>query len=277
MNDEQLIWEAYTKTNDVMVLYRGDSSNIKTQSLDKADPLALFGQGIYLTNNKRIANDYKSKGSRSLYTLNGAKTKQEVIDGYIRRLARGIDENGNDTPPFNSYDLPPFVDDPVRLKRIEFARQRWEKEKHKYEIRIGVDKTGKILEKNTGNLSIYEVPKDFINKTYNVEEEINPEVIDCLCSSLLADGDNCSILKQITQENEDGFRPSFREVWQILRNSDLGGRLVSQKSQIVFRRKMKDIGYTGLEYSGGITMGGGVLHRAFVFWDEQKINKFKKS
>jgi hypothetical protein len=276
MNDEQLIWEAYTKTNDVMVLYRGDSSNIKTQSLDKADTKALFGQGIYLTNNKRIANDYKSKGGKPIFSLAGAKTKQEVIDYYIKILAGYIDENGNDIHPFDlsRKELPPFVDDPIRLKRLEFARQKWEKEKHKYEIRIGVDKSGKILEKNTGYLSIYEVPNDFINKTYNVEEEIDPDVIDCLCLSIRDTDPSCSILKQITQTDEDGFRPTFRAVWNILRDYE---QMLNQKSQIVFRRKMKDIGYTGLEYSGGITMGGGVLHRAFVFWDEQKINKFKKS
>jgi hypothetical protein len=38
---------------------------------------------------------------------------------------------------------------------------------------------------------------------------------------------------------------------------------------------MKRLGYTGIEYAGGITMRGGIRHRAFVFWDEQGLQKYR--
>ena len=51
-------------TDNTITLYRGDSSIIQQFSVDASDDMALFGIGIYLTDNKTIAADYTLKSSQ---------------------------------------------------------------------------------------------------------------------------------------------------------------------------------------------------------------------
>lgn len=258
--------------NNFLTLYRGDSSDIGTHSLDKGDVDALFGQGIYLTSNKRIAGDYKLKGSQDvIFRSNGFKTKEKVIEQYISRLSRHIDKDGK--PSIYEISLPSFIDDPERLKRLEFAKQKWDEIKDQYDVRINVDGSSAIVKKQSGNISVYRIPLDIINRTYDVEDEIEDTAIDSLCSAIRVTDGNCRILKDIVGKDEDGFLPTFRNVWNELRRMDY---LSDKESQITFRKAMRSNGgYKGLEYAGGVTMGGGIHHRAFVLWDEQGLIKYR--
>jgi hypothetical protein len=258
--------------DNFLTLYRGDSSDIGTHSLDKGDVNALFGQGIYLTSNKRIAGDYKLKGSQDvIFRGNGFKTKEKVIEQYISRSSRHIDKDGKDS--FYEIPLPPSTIDPERLKRLEFAKQKWDEIKDQYDVRINVDGSSAIVKKQSGNISVYRIPLDIINRTYDVEEEIKDTAIDSLCNAIRVTDGNCRILKDIVRKDEDGFLPTFRNVWNELRRMDY---LSDKESQIAFRKAMRSNGgYKGLEYAGGITMGGGIHHRAFVLWDEQGLIKYR--
>jgi hypothetical protein len=57
-----LIWLAEAKMNQSVKLYRGDSTKISRFSMDHADKLSLYGPGIYLTTNKKVAEEYTRKG-----------------------------------------------------------------------------------------------------------------------------------------------------------------------------------------------------------------------
>ena len=253
--------------DNFLTLYRGDSSNIGTHSLDKGDVDALFGQGIYLTSNKRIAGDYKLKGSQDvIFRGDGFKTKEKVLDVYLRGQARFIDKDGNDS-------FYPIYDDSSISKRMEFAKQKWDKIKDQYDIRINVDGSSAIVKKQSGNIAVYKIPLDIINGTYDVEYEIDETAIDSLCDAITKTGGNCRILRNIIFKDEDGFLPTFRSVWNELRSREY---LSDKESQIAFRKAMKSNGgYKGLEYAGGVTMGGGIHHRAFVLWDEQGLAKYR--
>lgn len=255
-------------------LYRGDSSDYKIHSLSKGDHNALFGQGIYLTNSKRIAGDYTVKGNQDvIFRCSGCRTKQSVVEAFIRVKAQQFDDNGVEN--YYTTSLPPMVDDPIRIKRLGYARDYWEKIKKDYEIRINVDGTGSIVKKLTGHVSIYEIPNEIIEKTYNTEEEIDDHVLNALCAAARSEGWSCRDIQNISLEDEDGFKTSFRKIWQFL--SDSGWGVANNKRfQTNFRREMKNLGYTGLFYSGGVTMGGGNRHNAYVFWDEQGIKKYRK-
>lgn len=256
-----------------ITLYRGDYTNHKIHSLSKGDIGALFGQGIYLTNNKRIAADYTVKGDgKVLFRCNGCKTKQATIDSFIRTNAQNFDENGKET--FYPVSLPAMVDDPVRIKRLNYSKQHWEKIKKDYEIRINVDKTSVIRKKNSGHISIYEIPAEVVNSLYDTDEEINEKVLNALCQAMIVINSSCNEINQLSKEDEDGFKPTFRIIWKKLVDEGLG-IINSQKFQTAFRKEMKALGYKGLLYSGGATMGGGIKHRAYVFWDEQGLLKYR--
>lgn len=265
--------------NSSIVLYRGDPAKYGIHSLSKGDTGALFGQGIYLTNNRRIAGDYTVKGDQDvIFRCSGCKTKQRVIDSFIRVQATFFDDNGNRT--YYQTNLPAFVDDPLRIKRLDFAKRHWDSIKKDYEIRINVDGNSVIRKKSSGHVSIYEIPIDLINSTYNVEEEIHDDVLTALCRAARATGDNCNEIYELAQVDEDGFKPSFRTLWTELVGGSWG-RLPSQSAenqefQASFRQEMKRLGYKGLFYHGGATMGGGIRHKAYVFWDEQGLRKYRK-
>lgn len=275
-NDSLILENLYSaiieNNSEFLTLYRGDSSEISTHSLDKTDVNALFGHGIYLTSSKRIAGDYKLKGSNDIiFRGNGFKTKNDVIERYIKDKARFIDKDGNKS----FYEIPfsGWANNPEDSKRIEFARKEWDKIKNQCDVRINVDGTSAIVKKQSGKISTYNIPLDIINRTYNVEEEIDQVAIDSFCDALRKIGDNCSVLRDIIYKDEDGFLPTFRNVWLELRRREY---FSDKESQIAFRKAMKSNGgYKGLEYAGGVTMGGGINHRAFVLWDEQGISKYR--
>ena len=262
-------------TESTVILYRGDPAKYKTHSLSKGDVNALFGQGIYLTSNKRIAGDYTVKGGQdTLFRGSGYKTKQNLIDAYIRTNALNFDENGKET--YYQTALPSLVTDPVRIKRLDYSRQHWERIKKDYEIRINVDGTSVIRKKDSGHISTYELPIDLVNSVYDTDEEVNDNVLNALCVAMRSINAPCNEIYQLAQEDEDGFKSSFRTIWREMVDGGWGV-INDQKFQTAFRKEMKSLGYKGLIYSGGVTMGGGIQHRAYVFWDEQGLVKYRKA
>lgn len=61
-NFEEFIRE---NINNEVILYRGDSQYIENFDADKFDPRAIYGIGLYLTDNKRVAYTYTIKGDHS--------------------------------------------------------------------------------------------------------------------------------------------------------------------------------------------------------------------
>lgn len=75
-----------------------------------------------------------------------------------------------------------------------------------------------------------------------------------------------------------GVNPSIDEML----NGTHQGYYVWKDSQDVLVRKLMAMGYVGFRYQGGVRIagqanrgGGGILHQAFSFWDEKKINSYR--
>jgi hypothetical protein len=215
----EMTFKLWLETEEsTLVLYRGDPKQYSIHSLSKADTGALFGQGIYLTTSKRIAGDYTTKSGNAVFNYMGRKpTKRQVIDAYIRKKARFIDENGKET--YYELPFPSFINDPIAIKRLGFAREKWEKMSKDHEVRINIDGTAVIRKKDSGYMvSAFRMPISIINKTLNVEESITDDIVNVLCSSLRSIGDSCKEVYEAAKEDENGYNPSFRDVYQKLDN-----------------------------------------------------------
>ena len=284
-------------------LYRGDSKAIPEFALGATNPLSLFGQAIYLTNDKRVAADYTTKGASNvgdvLFRVHSRKplTKAEVIDAYVERQARTIDTTGSD----HSHELEywggkpiPFTsgrdwshvnfseqDNRERAARLAHARARWDAVAKDYEVRIKLDNTAVIQHKQQrAKVTAVDVPDQVLADTLDAEAEIDNSVLDTLCGALEDAGDNETardirtfVRRRERGEDEDdpsGYRPTFREIYTSI---TAGSPLASDPEvQAEFRQALAELGYTGIEYAGGLSMGGGHKHRAYAIWDADLIN-----
>lgn len=285
------IQDIFENTSDYVRLYRGDSSKINSFDRSKTSSLGLFGQGIYLTDNKRVANDYTSKSNdNDVIFRTEAKniTKKDVLDRYLEKTASMIDLTGKN---HSFYGHPiefsngfawarrshPDVSNEYE-KRLDFAKQAWDKIKKNYEIRIRLDGTAVIQKKpqlSDSHTTAFDIPKSYINKTFHADEPIKDDVLNVLLHILTNnnDGSTADAIKQYVK-NEDfkfGENPSYRTIY-----TGIGGAspLYEKNIQDAFIKGLEALGYVGIKYTGGITMGGGYKHSAYVFWNSSDINKF---
>lgn len=266
------------------VLHRGDAGDVHP-SLDKADPRALFGPGIYLTDNRRIAGDYTTKGAHDavLFRYGGSpgKTrKADVISRFIHRtlVARTEwDHMRYLSPGKNALESPlepgTFVHKDTAKAHAD-AKAAWDAMADSVEVRVNADGSAVIRKKSApGRVASYRVPESWLSKTIDAEAEIDDDVLDALHDTLRAHGDRQTARDMYafaTAEDADGNRPTFRAVYTAIS----GGPLRDSDDAIVdLRRAFKALGYKGIRYAGGTTMGGGGRHNAYVFWDEQGLKK----
>lgn len=289
-----LIQDIFENAKDCVRLYRGDSSKIKSFDRSKTNTFALFGQGIYLTDNKRVAGDYTSKSNDNdvIYRTVG-KTKQEVLDKYLNQIASTIDHNGNDLSNKIEYwgSSVPFSNgsswstkgmkknEEEYKKRLEYAKQAWNKISKNYEIRIKLDGTAVIQKKSNvseSQISEFDVPQSYMKKLFHADDPINDKILDKLLYVLKKNNDIATandINRYVRDEQKEyGVNPSYRTIFiNIGADSPLSDREVQDQ----FIESLEDMGYVGIEYTGGMSMGGGYKHRAYVFWNSEQLNKFK--
>jgi hypothetical protein len=266
-------------------LYRGDANDVEP-SLAYADPGALFGAGIYLTSNKRIAGDYTAKGGEVLFRLRGktAPTKKATEEYYIRELAKFIDKDGNETfyPEQLHHIYTIAGNTPKELERetrLAHARAKYDKMKPELEIRSLVANETVIRKKaKAGRVATYDIPKDWLDKTLDAENEISIDVASALVGVLPRGRTRDEIYRYATTTDDMGFRPSFRDVYRHTAEEMtwMNGSLSEPETQEAFRSAMKALGFKGIRYAGGITLGGGHKHNAYVFWDEQGLKKRRR-
>lgn len=269
-------------------LYRGDAQYIKFFSIAMTDPRALFTDGIYLTDSKRIARDYESKGAGGdegvIFRFGGGTktTKQDAVEYFIRQTARYMDDAGN--PSWTTYRNSGVESDPEWKKRLRMAQAKWEQMAKQVEVRKLVDGDIVIRKKSQkGNLSEFEVPIDWINACLDAERTIPDGVASVLYDALREMDDQATandLYDYATNEQpydpEDpyggGEIPTFRTVYSSITGDS---PLISKEGQVLVRRGLKELGYQGIRYLGGLSMGGGLKHNAYVFWNEQAINKMR--
>jgi hypothetical protein len=270
-------------------LFRGDSTEIKSFETGQTNLYSLFGHGIYLTDNKRVANDYRSKGDAGqvLFRMAGVKSKKDLLARWCERTAAKMDLDGVDHSGEIAYwqsnvrysdggDWSVVTNDLRKLERqqrINLAAEKWKKLSRTYEVRMKLDDTGVIQKKQIGALAAFDVPEAMVARVIDAEAKIDDRVLDDLLWVLKRHKDDETardIARYIESQSWESEDVSFREVFTSIGvDSPLrGDREVLDE----YIESLQDMGYTGISYLGGISMGGGFKHRAYVFWDSAKIN-----
>lgn len=277
-----------------VLLYRGDSTKIDKFDVGKTSLFGLFGHGIYLTDNKRVAGDYVSKADKGdvIFTLSGARTKKDVLDYWLRRQAAKFDADGNDRSKEVAYwtkDVPysDGTDWAMVLPRLEGERQarfnaakaKWLRMSKEYEVRIKLDGTGVIQRKpgkGQGVITAFFIPESYLRSTLVADEPIDSRVLQTITWALQKHGDGATardIQNHIRMREREGEDTSFRDVFTgITADSPLKHDMAAQ---VEFRDALESQGYVGINYLGGVSMGGGYKHRAYVLWDDRKVNKWR--
>jgi hypothetical protein len=236
-------------------LYHG-GQNVDTLSLDKASVMSLFTKGIYLTDSPRVAGDYAENANTGKFSFGKFKTRAEVIERHIRTLARLTSDEGKvgDSFGYNNND----ATFPARLKQ---AAAWWKEHSKEFSVRQATDKTWTIQrkEKKTSAKHIYDVPEDVLARTLDAESEVPSKVLSELTYTLRSLGDGATardidtfVDQYVRGPEASGYRPSFREIYTGI---TADSPLISEDGQKAFRQALKKLGYTGIQYSGGITLG----------------------
>lgn len=285
--------EAAADPKTTVRLYRGDSTDIQQFDRSKTDLLALFGSGIYLTNSPRVANDYKSKGASDdvLMRFGGMKSKDQVLQRWAEILAKQIDADGVDhskslmyfggraVPYSDGGDWNTITNDlrkAERAKRVEFAKAKIATILKTHEIRIKLDGEAVVQKKAAGGTAktvAFDVPARMVARALDAEAEISDDVLRGIFQVLRRHSDSgtaSEMMSWVQQQRREGEDPSFRQVFTaITGDSPIRSSRAIQDELI---QEFEHLGYTGISYQGGLSMGGGHKHRAYVFWDADAIN-----
>lgn len=328
LDEEEIVDEA--------TLYRGDSSHVDEFSLEKSDKYALFGRGIYLTDNPEVAGDYTLKAA-SKHTVfhpdedSPARTPKDLIAMYLRhlmdeRLERAAKTEEIRTVWHNRYynekipieqaqkgmeaDIRAFIKslmkDAKAIYRDERDNMRIVKNTMGHYVLVSKDREGYV--------TTFEVPDDYIERTLHAERPLPDHVLKAIRDLFVqkigdpdrpldmrdANGNFCTFDEWVEAHKTIGVHYAWRgadgdvdptvggtgenpSLDTIRNGTHLGISLFYQDDfSQKFIEKMNELGYVGLEYDGGnrvgmhVRGGGGLKHRAFVFWDTQVLKHFRR-
>lgn len=272
-----------------ITLYRGDSTKIDEFAFSKTDKRCLVGQGIYLSNNREIAQSYRSKGGhawrRRVSGFDGSLvvylgTYSDLPDAPVTREIA----YKKAYPAFQNAKLEEYrfrhgwnwmeVNKKAKEKAFEAAIQRAYNEgiaenyiratysyvSGRKSILVQYYRTHEIVSMNeyTGYISSFEFD--------NMELDANVIVNDTFQRTIY--GTNYPIIRDIFCEALD--RTASNLVMGDARN--LASALGIPYSRI--RQILMPYGIKGIEYYGGMVTGG-KRHRAFCIWDEDYVNQHK--
>lgn len=280
------------------LLYRGDSSSVQQFVFDKSEAEGLFGKGLYLTNNPKVARDYSNKGEgRLIQSRDGnAKSVPGALVAHVRRrIELWEGDNRDKLRELASKYGSKSYDKIAALKDAQWTVIEQEL--------LQKAKTGLYALKTTQNeitlstkrgiVSVFDIPDAYLNQTVNADRPMPDNVLK-LILDLLDDA-----ARPVMQEYVGRYkREAVPYAWQdrlvgghganptmdeFIHGTHIGQALTHAKGWPpveaafwgAFRTAMQPLGYVGIEYRGGDRTAG-VPHRAFVFWDVPTVNAFRK-
>lgn len=291
------------KDEPTVTLYRGDAKATGNLSLGKTDTNALFGQGVYATDSPRVANDYQAKGAANLAEYRGTgrnapvKTITDTYEKFIEDKSRELakykfnisTESFDGTVGRIPNEIATWRLNPTTDRFLALARQEAERlyPRASLNIRKQVDGRFVVRTAETAKAGVrtgLRMPQSVIARTLDAEAPLPPGVADALADTLadgFGDGVTRSVvgvraagrIRGLAEARPDlGWEPTYRNLYEAaVQESD---DILSQELQISLRRRLGDLGYTGIRYQGGARGGAG--HNAYVFWDEQAIQRLQR-
>lgn len=266
----------------ILELYRGDETKIDEFKFNKTDKHCLFGQGVYLTDNKQVAESYRIKGSRVYDNEILLSFMRFPSDSHVRKepvLKEAFDkfvefhwkERFNYSMKTTSKEYQRLVDElsDVWYYALKDGTITVDKT-YNYGIRVKIDSvTIRVIWKRLqiGYLSVFQFDNDYLLRNI-----IN----------LDAGNFDTEFLKLVYEHkisifSDDKFIqvPSVDEFINRHRHSRICGGMYTKKAWAKLRNILKPYGIIGFQYDGGIRIGGSRRHRAFVIWDEDYVNNHK--
>jgi hypothetical protein len=283
---------------DTVTLYRGDAQPTGPLSLPKGQPNALFGQGIYFTDSPEIARSYQVKGAERAplfepnvvthFYRNGRlepgqfSPADEAIEqfwksriGQLASLARR--EQKGQPLPYGMAGMPDPAEVQDAIGIVERAGGNAATEARELRRYVTGRYTPDTLDvvdlgrtsPTTQQFGIYpkgqfsgqqtelNVPRAVLNGALDADAPLPDDARDAI-RRVIAE----------TMNRGDGSQRTLRDLWR-----NIGP---TEEAQVAIRRALSDLGYTGIRYDGGVTMGGGIRHNAYVFWDEQAIQRLQR-
>jgi hypothetical protein len=183
-------------------------------------------------------------------------------------------------------------------KYLENARKIYRKRASDLRVYQTTMGTWQILTKeHSGVISEFHIPESYCRKTFHGDRPLNDHELSVVRDFILAHGghgyrdldekgisfDEWLVVFRKTGTRYawreqiiggKGINPTLDEVW----NGTHGGTSTFYNHPDDFIASARAAGYVGIEYNGGVRVagnvrgGGGLNHRAFVFWDDDYIN-----
>lgn len=291
---------------DIVPLYRGDKSRVSRFQMNKTDPMALYGQGIYLTTSEKVGESYILKGADDLWSMSDEEvewgatrlddkrhpvTKEEAIRNLERDMGRA-----------DEFDPDTLVGQLIRGRgdqQFMGAKTYADLEQMGYELWHNEAGGEWVLRaKNKGKLTEMRVPRAMLDNIIDVSAPLADEVKESVAKGLrsfqkklnkpltvtipgltdqrMLDPEELKSLIDEFLSTDFNQGSSWNDIWRSLRRRDLGvGMSLSDipELQKSLRDTLKrDHGIIGLKYAGGGLMGN-IAHDAYSIWDVSAVNQ----
>lgn len=260
-------------------LYRGDNDKVHRFLLHKTSPHSLVGQGIYLTDNERIAQSYRTKstGEANAVLLNEAldnmnEARHKALLGYIRyMLIRNRD--------YKIADSEKKLVELMPLYKADFEQAC---EQGRVIIERNASKTADkkfsffayYFPRDVGYVTAFDFPKQSLEaNVVNLEtRRYDKGVLEVAWET------KCLAKKALYYTGQDRREITvvFDSFSKVVEYADLVGVAPCMFKHNRLRSVLqREYGIHGFEYKGGIRVGGLGKHRAFSLWDSDFVNQNK--
>lgn len=177
-------------------------------------------------------------------------------------------------------------------------------------LRIVKDTTGQwmlVKPQRDAYLSCFDIPEDYMKRVFHAEEPMPDDVLATIKSLYLNGRNDDTVLDMRDAKSNfmtfDGWVKAFKTIgidyawadddrvkkgrgnpsFDMIRNgTHYGGAFFHDMKNVeTFTKAMQALGYVGVEYYGGARVGayvrggGGLTHRAYCFWNDRDMNKFR--
>lgn len=268
---------------DKIVLYRGDSTKIRQFDFSKTDKHCLIGQGIYLTNKATIAETYRTKTSYAMSSsdiclLNDkcatkGEANEKAFAAFRDLVLKTKRPSNTDILKFEDAVMNGNIIVKEQIKYVNSQRVRW------FEYTYVADSTKR------GYITTFEFPRKLFEDsmyfidTYSHDHEILRMFWESRCfvqqwrfgpgakprTYVRANAHRANITNDDVVTTFEDFTDSVRRFGMNLHCLDYER----------VRKQLEPFGYQGLEYRGGVRLGGGHNHRAFCVWPDEFVNEHK--
>lgn len=267
---------------ETIKLFRGDNTKIAEFKTKQTSKYGLLGSGIYLTESAKIAQTYRTKSDTKTLDVEISKPSDgsafnrlvALEQAYVQWLYTAHYDECNFKYHSRTFDRTATNLDQLKSK----YRRTWQDMVDRGQIATQyIGNVIRVWEKpttNVGYVSVFEFfSEEFESSVFKVDGDItDPEFLEFAKESKIFE-DTPRKFDLIRTHNSNISWDTYDN--QIYVPTTFYCRCSNTKTQEKIRSHLKKRGFKGMEYSGGVVLGGYGLHRAFCVWDDDWVNYHK--